>query len=145
LNLARGDQRENLSSARLASKTPFPASYVSQTRPRRAPIMVIEFRDRLVDPKDVQFSLLDNGEMAGVYLFIPGFREDDVALKQIGYLFLDAALGEYDVETRLGLIKMLSPETQTDGDRYPLAELPARFNRLVSRLEGRTRFPHSAT
>jgi hypothetical protein len=57
--------------------------------------------------------------MAGVYLFIPGFREDDVALKQIGYLFLDAALGEYDVETRLGLIKMLSPETQTDGDRYP--------------------------
>jgi hypothetical protein len=41
-------------------------------------------------------------------LFIPGFREDDVALQQIGYLLLDGALGEYDVETRLGLIKMLS-------------------------------------
>ena len=70
--------------------------------------------------------------MAGVYLFIPGFREDDVPSKQIGYLFLDAALGEYDVETRLGLIKMLSPDTQTVGHQYPLAQLPTLFDRLVS-------------
>jgi hypothetical protein len=77
-------------------------------RPRRAPVMTIEIGDKSVDPKDVQLSLLDNGKMAGIYLFIPGFREDDVALQQIGYLLLDGALGEYDVETRLGLIKMLS-------------------------------------
>jgi hypothetical protein len=79
--------------------------------------------------------------MAGIYLFIPGFREDDVAFKQIGYLLLDETLGEYDVETRLGLIKMLSPDTQTAGDRHPLAELPRLFDQFVSRREGRSRAP----
>jgi len=109
---------------------------ITAFRPRRATVMMIEIEDKRVDPKDVQFSLLDNGKMAGIYLFIPGFREDDVALKQIRYLLLDEALGEYDVETRLGLIKMLSPDTRTTGDRYPLAQLPKLFDQLVSRLEG---------
>jgi hypothetical protein len=77
---------------------------ITAFRPRRAPVMTIEIGDNSVDPRDVQFSLLNNGKMAGIYLFIPGFREDDVAFKQIGYLLLDEALGEYDVETRLGLI-----------------------------------------
>jgi len=67
-------------------------------------------------------------------LYIPGFREDDIDLKQIGYLLLDEALGEYDVEVRLGLIKMLSPETKTEVDRYPLFELPTRFDQLISQL-----------
>jgi hypothetical protein len=61
--------------------------------------------------------------------------------KQIGYRMLDGTLGEYDVETRLGLIKMLSPDTRTDGDRYPLAELPARFDRSVAHLAGRSERP----
>lgn len=114
---------------------------ITAFRPRRAPIMTIEIEDRSVDPKDVQFSLLNNGEMAGIYLFIPGFRENDVGLQQIGYLLLDEALGEYDVESRLGLIKMLSPDTRTTGERYPFAELPLLFDRLVSRLEGRSGSP----
>jgi hypothetical protein len=114
---------------------------ITAFRPRRAPIMTIEIGDTRVHPKDVQFSLLDNGEMAGIYLFIPGFREDEVVFKQIGYLFLDVALGEYDVETRLGLIKMLSPDTRTVGDRHALTELPTLFDKLVARLEGRSRRP----
>jgi hypothetical protein len=53
-------------------------------------------------------------------------------LKQIGYLLLDEALGEYDVETQLGLIKMMSPDSRTEGDRYPLPDLPALFDHGVS-------------
>jgi hypothetical protein len=70
-------------------------------RPRRTP-HVVEFRGKRVHPKDVQLSLLDNGKTAGIYLFMPGFREGDADLKQIGYLLLDETLGEYDVESRLG-------------------------------------------
>jgi hypothetical protein len=110
---------------------------VTAFRPRRWPPNMVEFGGNRVDPKDVQFSLRSNGRSPGVYLFIPGFQEDDVNLKQIGYLLLDDVLGEYDVESRLGLIKLLSPQTPTDGERYPLADLPARFDELVSRLEGR--------
>jgi hypothetical protein len=77
--------------------------------PRRSPISAMEIGGKRVDPRDVQFSLFDNGKMAGLYMFIPDFRGDDIDLKQIGYLLLDEALGEYDVESRLSLIKMLSP------------------------------------
>jgi hypothetical protein len=111
---------------------------VTAFRPRRSPPNIVELQGRRVDPREVQFSLLDNGRNAGVCLFIPGFREDDLELKQIGYLSLDEALGEDDVETRLGLIQMLSPQTPIDGERHPFSDLPARFDQLVSRLEGRT-------
>jgi hypothetical protein len=106
---------------------------VTAFRPRREPC-VVELGDKRVDPEDVQFSLLDNGKMVGIYLFIPGFRDDDDDLKRIGYLLLDSSLGEYDVETRVGPVNMLPRETPTDGDRYPLAQLPALFDRLVARL-----------
>jgi hypothetical protein len=109
-------------------------------RPRRSP-NIVEFRGKRVHPKDVQFSLLDNGKTAGIYLFIPGFREGDTDFKQIGYLLLDEALGEYDVESRLGLIKMLSTDSKTDTKRYPLAKLAAQFDELVSQLEGHSRKP----
>jgi len=107
-------------------------------RPRRWPINVVELGSKRVDPKDVQFSLLDNGEKAGISLFIPGFVQGDVDFKQIGYLLLDEALGEYDVETRLGPIEMLPREASLDGNRYPLLDLPVLFDQLVSRLEGRS-------
>ena len=98
----------------------------------------MEIGGKRVDPRDVQFSLHDNGKTVGLYVFIPCFREDDIDLKQLGYLLLDEALGEYDVESRLGLIKMLAPQTPTDGERHPLADLPSLFDRLVSRIEGRS-------
>lgn len=108
--------------------------FVTAFRPRRSLSSVVEFRGKTVNTKDVQFSLLDNGKIAGLYLYIPGFRDDDQDLMQIGYLMLDEALGEYDVELRLGLIKILSPEAKTEFNRYPLLELPWRFDQLNSQL-----------
>ena len=96
----------------------------------------MQLGDKRVDPEDVQFSLLDNGKMASIHLFIPGFDERDVSWKQIGYLLLDEALGEYDVVTGLGMINMLPRQAQTKGDRYPLVDLPQLFDQLVSRLNG---------
>jgi len=110
-------------------------------RPRRSPVSTVQINDKWVDPKNVEFTLLDNGVNAGIYLFLPGFKNDDSDLRQIGYLLLDEALGEYDVETKLGLIKILAPETSAQGNRYPLSQLPASFDRLVARLEGRTQKP----
>ncbi|HWY67422.1 MAG TPA: hypothetical protein VNX88_02095 [Terriglobales bacterium] len=114
---------------------------VTAFRPRRIPPNIVEFRDKRVDSADVRFSLLDNGKTAGLYLFIPGYQESNADWKQIGYLLLDDTLGEYDVEYRLGLIEMLSPDVRTEGERYPLAKLPALFDELVSRLEGRSEKP----
>jgi len=107
---------------------------ITAFRPRRDPVNVVEFRGKRVDPKDVQFTLLSNGKMPGVRLFIPGYRDADSDIRQIGYLLLDEALGEYDVETSLGPIEMLSPEAHTEGRRFPLAELPKQFDELVASI-----------
>ena len=114
---------------------------ITAFRPRRPTLNRIEIRGKCVDPDDVQVALLDNGKIAGIYLFIPNFHEDAIDLKQIGYLMLDEALGEFDVETRVGLIKMLPLNAQTDVERYPLTELPRLFDQLVARLEDRSEEP----
>jgi hypothetical protein len=114
---------------------------ITAFRPRRISTSAVDFKGKRVDPKDVQFSLLDNGKIAGIYLFIPGFQESDIDLKQIGYLLLDETLGEYDVETRLGLIKMFSTGENINTQRYPLSDLAAQFDKLVIRLEGHTGKP----
>lgn len=62
-------------------------------RPRRPVGGCIRLGGRQVDAKDVQFTLLQNGNMIGISLFIPDYREDDMTFKEIVYLLLDEALG----------------------------------------------------
>jgi len=104
-------------------------------RPRRPP-MTIELGDHCIDPDAVFFSLTDDGKLVGVSLFIPGLISSEIVFKQIGYLLLDEALGEYDVETKIGLIEMLAPESRQRGDRYPFRELAKHFDQAITRLEG---------
>jgi hypothetical protein len=110
-------------------------------RPRRNPVNTVEFKNKRVDPLEVEFSLLDNGQMAGLHLYIPGLRDDDADYKMIGYLLLDETLGEYDVETGVGLIKMLPFDEKTSLERHPLAQLPALFDQLTSHLRAQTGRP----
>jgi hypothetical protein len=114
---------------------------ITAFRPRRTPINIIEFREKSVDPKDVEFTLLDNGKIAGLYLFIPGLSDEETDYKIIGYLLLDESLGEYDVETGLGFIEMYPSDTRKEGQRYPLADLPPLFDKLTGRLQGRSGLP----
>lgn len=114
---------------------------ITAFRPRRDTGHVIQDGDTVVDPAEVQFTLLDNGERAGIYLFFPGMKNDDVAYQQIGYLLLDNALGEFEVETKLGSIEMLPSTAPIEGKRYSFRELPALFDRLTARLEKRSGKP----
>lgn len=118
---------------------------ITAFRPRRDtfqtdPLRTVEFRGKSIDAKNVQFTLVDNGQIAGIYLFIPGFKDEDTDLQQIAYLLLDSLLGEYDVETKLGLIKVFSPEVNIQGERYPLSALPNAFDELTAKLKGRPDF-----
>ena len=108
--------------------------HITAFRPRRTPLNSIQIGEICIGPGDVEFSLLTKGSTIGIQLFIPGFQENDVTFKQIAYLMLDDALGEYDVETKVGLIKMLPPEAPRTARRYPFAELPSLFDQLASTL-----------
>src|SRR5262249_20250096 len=103
-------------------------------RQRRLAGNIIELGDHRIDPQDVEYSLLRGKNEVGLYLFIAGYSEDNTDLGQIGYLFLDETLGEYDVEMKLGLIKMFSPDAETPGPRYPLRELPGHFDEVYAKL-----------
>lgn len=106
-------------------------------RPRRALPATIEMGGKQVFTESVEFSLLYSrgDKKVGIRLFIPSFDEADVVWKRIGYLLLDESLGEYDVESRVGLIKMYSPNAVTAEERYPLSKLPSAFDRLVSQSD----------
>jgi hypothetical protein len=106
-------------------------------RPRRLVGNTVDFGGIRVDPATVTYSLLASDTKLGVYLYIPGYAEGDTRYGQAGYLLLDEALGEYDVETKLGPIQMFAPEARTDGPRYPLKELPGHFDDVYRRMKAR--------
>ena len=110
-------------------------------RPRRGIGNEIKYEERRIHSDNIEFSLIENGTLAGIHLFLPGYREEDTEAKIIGYLMLDNALGEFDVETRLGPIRFFASDAQIEGDRYPLRELPDLFDRLIARLEERSGKP----
>lgn len=105
-------------------------------RPRFIPICTVTVGDLSVKPTDVYFTLLRNETKAGIELFLPGYTDDNPTMKTIGYLMLDQALGEFDVETRLGLIRFLSLDEPYDGERHVLDDLPEQFDRLIEQIEG---------
>jgi hypothetical protein len=76
-----------------------------------------------------------------VYLFLPGYDEQDITWKEIGYLLLDEALGEFDVETKVGLIRFFSRDLPPNQERFPLTDLPALFDRHVLTLQRRNGIP----
>jgi len=116
--------------------------YVTAFRPRRPPTNSIECGGVSVSPEEVQVSLLSDGKIAGLHLFLPGTVKEDAARRMIGYLLLDEVLGEFDVEMKVGMIQMYSIEQATEFERMPLAELPDAFDRLVAKLEGRGSLPN---
>jgi hypothetical protein len=119
----------------LAAAAPeLPHWKVTAFRPRRPVECAIEIGRRHIDPEDVQYSLLRGTNELGIHLFIPGYSKDNAELGQIGYLFLDEALGEYDVEMKVGLIEMFPRETETAGPRFPLRDLEKHFDQAYTKL-----------
>jgi hypothetical protein len=120
---------------------PLPRWNLIAFRPRRGIGNELKYGGKKIHSNDIQFTLVENGNVAGIYLFLPGHQSGDNASETIGFLMLDNALGEFDVETRLGRITFYAPEAVTEGNRYPLRELPELFDELIARLEGRSGKP----
>jgi hypothetical protein len=119
-------------SALVAAAPPLDRWQVTAFRPRRSPINIIKLAGSSVDPRHVEFSLSYDGSVAAIQLFIPGYNDLDMNLQQIAYLLLDESLGEFDVEMKIGPIEVFSLEATRTEERFPLNELPARFDQLIA-------------
>jgi hypothetical protein len=101
-------------------------------RPRRPP-SDIKYNNVIVQAKAVVADVRLAREKADIDVFVPGYADDPKrTYTAIAYLLLDQALGEYDVETRVGQIAV-KPIGQAPVGARSLGELPAMFDELFHR------------
>ena len=101
-------------------------------RPRRSPVNTIQFQDVSLDPQNVLVQLTRDGDKVGLTVFMLGYtKERNTEFGQAAFLLLDEALGEFDVETKVGFIEFKAlPQTITPRNTVPLSDLAPAFDLL---------------
>lgn len=121
--------------ALFSAKPALPEWNFVKFRPRRAIGNSIRFGNIELFPSDVRFLLVDEdddeNDKIGIVLFLRGF-DGSALFNQIGFLFLDECLGEFDVETKVGGISFKSFDSVHFEKSKPIEELPATFDRAIA-------------
>ncbi len=124
---------------------------LAKAAPRIEGWRIISFRPRAVDGSkqkleyggmtlsyaDFWYQSEDQGEKLGLMLFVRGLSEENETTVRVAtYLMLDTALGEFDVETKIGSIELEAlPEDPATMGLKPFKDLAAEVDR---------RFPSTA-
>jgi hypothetical protein len=107
-------------------------------RPRRE-AMDIDYAGVSVKTGDVFCTVQPDRGKAGITVFLRNYRqENQKAYAGITFLMLDQALGEYDVETRVGFIQTKPFSDPSDLEKKPLKELTKVFDDFWKYQEGNT-------
>ena len=121
--------------ALFSAKPALPEWNFVKFRPRRAIGNSIRFGNIELFPRDVRFLLVDEdddeNDKIGVVLFLRGF-DGSALFNQIGFLFLDECLGEFDVETKVGGISFKDFDSEHFEKSKPLEELASTFDRAIA-------------
>ncbi|HSH02885.1 MAG TPA: hypothetical protein VLL52_10235 [Anaerolineae bacterium] len=99
-------------------------------RPRHREILNIRIDDHhMVRADDVHYLMFATDDKVGIFLFFDNYTPEQHELyAQLGFLFLDQALGEYDIETKVGPIELYSRDSDLFAKSAPLRDLPAHFD-----------------
>lgn len=98
-------------------------------RQRRFPLSDITFGARTIVAADVHYQLFKDGAKIGIIVFFDGYNDDERDIfGNIGFLYLDGALGEYDIETKVGFIEFHGRDSEHFDGARPISELPAHFD-----------------
>lgn len=117
---------------------PLPAWVVTRFRPRWPEISPIEMDGVRLDPADVRVLLSPdpNPDKLTATIFLPAHDPaQDRQYRSIAMLFLDYCLGEYDVETRLGVLRFRTPTDEGYAEAEPVPGLAERFDRAWANRE----------
>lgn len=102
-------------------------------RPRRLPLNDLNYGGVSVRADDVYYNLYKDGDKLGVVLFFDDYsQEQETIYGNMGYLFLDEALGEYDVETKLGFIEFHNKNSEHFKNAQPLKDLASQVDEYFS-------------
>lgn len=93
-------------------------------RPRRTPLNDLTFGGVSIKADDVYYNIYKDEDKLGVVLFFDNYSDKEhTTYGNLGYLFLDEALGEYDVETKLGFIEFHNKSSEHFDGAKPIREL----------------------
>jgi len=107
-------------------------------RQRRSPLNDISFGGKLIKVEDVRYAMFEDGEKVGIILFFEGYNKIEKNLfDNIGYLFLDEALGEYDMETKVGFVEFHDYNSGQYRKSKPLKVLSKSFDLYFRKRETR--------
>lgn len=102
-------------------------------RPRRVTLASVSVLGLTLSPEAVRFELRPEPGGIGIVLFIPGYEKSDHARYiAAAFVLLDAALGEVDVETKLGSVE-LRPLLRGSGEgAEPFPRLPSSLDTMTT-------------
>lgn len=100
-------------------------------RPRRD-LSPISLNGLQLSPEQVDFTIEPDGPKIGITLFIDGYKESEHE-RYVGlvFLMLDQALGEYDVETKVGGIDFKTRTAKSKTPKQPFSALVRSFDELT--------------
>lgn len=108
---------------------------VTKFKPRREILNDIQIADTKIKSSDVKYVLLkdENPHKIGIILLFENYKDESKDLfGQIGFLLIDEALGEFDVETKVGAIDFTSYESEYYPNSKPLENLAKDFDNHFS-------------
>jgi len=93
-------------------------------RPRRTPLNDLTFGGVSIKSDDVYYNIYKDEDKLGIVLFFENYSEEEHATYgNIGFLFLDETLGEFDVSTKLGFIEFHNKNSEYFNGAKPIKEL----------------------
>jgi hypothetical protein len=107
---------------------------IMKFRQRRHPVNDIKYGNKEIKAKDVFYKIFmdSNPKKVGILVFMPGYKaEEEKTFSQVSYLMLDEALGEYDVETKVGAIIVEGQDSKHFPGSRPINDLGADFDAVM--------------
>lgn len=94
--------------------------------------MSIGIGDVILEPGDVEVAVSVRERKAELNLFVRGYDgSQDGPIMALVFIMLDHAIGEYDMETRVGTIDVKLFDDTTTLTRHSITELPDLIDRLL--------------
>lgn len=133
---AGGIKRAFESVVKLADAAPqLPRWNIIKFRPRREPLNTVQLGGKSIDPEEVLFTIEPDGHKVGITLYLADQKNFDEKIHaHIGFLLLDGAIGEYDVETLVSCIEFRPKETKSRLQKRPLSDLASEFDKLLKTI-----------
>jgi hypothetical protein len=112
---------------------PLPRWRVTKFRPRRSVISDLNFGTMSLRSAQIAVAAERDGDRVALGVFIEGFAlTKEHHYEQMAYLMLDEALGEYDMETKVGAVEFFALREPRDASLRPLEELGGVVDRLLA-------------